>query len=129
MYLLDTDTVSFAIRGAGQVGARIRSVRPSEVAISAITLAELRWGADRKRSKTLHAAIGAFVRAVEVVAFDGAAAAAYGRIGAALAERGAPFGDFDVLIAGHAVALHRTLVTHNVRHFGRVAGLALDDWY
>ena len=40
-YLLDTDSVSFAMRGVGGVGARILAARPSEIAISAITLAEL----------------------------------------------------------------------------------------
>jgi tRNA(fMet)-specific endonuclease VapC len=128
MYLLDTDTVSFALRGEGEVGARLRERRPSEVAVSSITVAELRYGAHRKKSKRLHASIDAFTNAIEVLSFDEAAAVEFGRIGAALAERGAPIGEMDVLIAAHAVALKRTLVTNNVRHFARVAGLAIESW-
>ena len=128
MYLLDTDTVSFALRGQGGVGARLRATRPSDVSVSVITLAELRWGAERKRSKKLHAAIEAFVRILEVLPFDADAATAYGRIGTTLAARGTPIGEMDVLIAAHAVAVGRTLVTNNVRHLARVSGLTIENW-
>jgi len=128
-FLLDTDTVSYALRGAGGVGVRIREHKPSDLSISAITLAELRFGADRKRSRKLHALIDTFADAVAVAAFDEAAAFEFGRIGALLAERGSPIGDLDALIAAHAVALRCTLVTNNVRHFTRVPGLSLENWF
>lgn len=127
-YLLDTDSVSFALRGHGQVGARLQAQRPSDLGISVITLAELRYGADRKGSRKLHGLIDTFAEAVEVVSFDEAAAAEFGRIGSILAERGTPIGEFDVLIAAHAVALRRTLVTNNVRHFSKVPGLSVENW-
>ncbi|HVV50503.1 MAG TPA: PIN domain-containing protein [Polyangia bacterium] len=127
-YLLDTDSVSFALRGHGDVGTRLRAARPSDVGISAITLAELRYGADRKSSRKLHGLIDTFAATVEVAPFDAAAAAEFGRIGSLLAERGTPIGEFDVLIAAHAVALRCTLVTNNVRHFSKVPGLAVENW-
>jgi tRNA(fMet)-specific endonuclease VapC len=127
-YLLDTDSVSFALRGHGDVGARIRDCKPSDLAISAITLAELRYGADRKGSPKLHRLIDTFASAIEVVPFDESAAAEFGRIGSTLAERGTPIGEFDVLIAAHASALRRTLVTNNVRHFAKVPGLTVENW-
>jgi tRNA(fMet)-specific endonuclease VapC len=127
-YLLDTDTVSFALRGQGGVGARIRQCRPSELSISSLTLAELRFGAERKRSAKLHALIDTFAAAVEVASFDDAAALEFGRLGALLADRGTPIGELDVLIAAHAVALRCALVSNNVRHFTRVPGLAVENW-
>ena len=127
-YLLDTDSVSFALRGQGQVGARLQAQLPSDFCISTITLAELRYGADRKGSRKLHGLIDAFVASVEVVSFDEAAAAEFGRIGSILAERGTPIGEFDVLIAAHAVAFRCTLVTNNVRHFSKVPGLSMENW-
>ncbi|HEU4508304.1 MAG TPA: type II toxin-antitoxin system VapC family toxin [Pyrinomonadaceae bacterium] len=127
-YLLDTDSVSFALRGQGEVGARLQTKRPSDLCISAITLAELRYGADRKGSRKLHALIDTFAAAVEVVSFDETAAAEFGRIGSILAERGTPIGEFDALIAAHAIALRCTLVTNNVRHFARVQGLVVENW-
>ncbi|MBK6922028.1 MAG: PIN domain-containing protein [Deltaproteobacteria bacterium] len=127
-FLLDTDSVSYALRGHGDVGAQLRSHRPSEVCVSAITVAELRFGAKRKASKRLHALIDTFVDAVEVVLFDHAAAIEYGRLGNILAERGTPIGEFDVLIAAHAVSLRCVLVSNNVRHFSRVPGLVVENW-
>jgi tRNA(fMet)-specific endonuclease VapC len=127
-YLLDTDSVSFALRGQGDVGARIRACKPSDLGISAITLAELRYGAERKGSRKLHGLINTFASSVEVASFDEAAAAEFGRIGSILAERGTPIGDFDVLIAAHAVVLRCTLVTNNVRHFSKVPGLSTENW-
>jgi tRNA(fMet)-specific endonuclease VapC len=127
-YLLDTATVSFVIRDVGNVAQRLRQHRPSEIGISAITLAELRFGADRKGSRKLHASIDAFVRDVEVAAFDDEAAREFGRLGTLLAERGTPIGEMDTLIAAHAVVLKATLVSNNARHLARVPGLVLESW-
>jgi tRNA(fMet)-specific endonuclease VapC len=120
--------VRFALRGQGDVGARLQTQRPSDLCISTITVAELRYGADRKKSRKLHGLIDTFTAAVEVVSFDEAAAAEFGRIGSILAERGTPIGEFDVLIAAHAVSLRCTLVTNNVRHFTKVPGLSVENW-
>jgi tRNA(fMet)-specific endonuclease VapC len=127
-FLLDTDSVSYALRGHGNVGDQIRSHRPSEICISAITAAELRFGAERKASKQLHALIDAFIEGVEVEAFDQAAALEFGRLGNILAERGTPIGEFDVLIAAHAMTLRCVLVSNNVRHFSKVPGLIVENW-
>lgn len=127
-YLLDTDSVSYALRGQGDVATRIKSRRPSELCVSAITLAELRFGAERKTSKKLHSLIDVFTSAIEVAPFDEEAAVEFGRLGSILAERGTPIGEFDVLIAAHAVALRCTLVTNNTRHFSKVSGLSLENW-
>ena len=127
-YLLDTDSVSYALRGHGDVGVRIRECNPSDLRISAVTLAELRYGADRKGSRKLHSLIDTFAAAIEVVPFDEVAAAEFGRIGSMLAERGTPIGEFDVLIAAHAVSLRCTLVTNNVRHFSKLPGLSVENW-
>ena len=59
-YLLDTDTVSFALRGLGGVGERLRSHRPSEVSTSAITVAELRFGAFKRKSRRLQRLLDTF---------------------------------------------------------------------
>jgi tRNA(fMet)-specific endonuclease VapC len=127
-YLLDTDSVSFALRGQGEVGARLQAQRPSDLCISAITLAELRYGADRKGSRKLRGLIDTFAAAVDVISFDETCALEFGRIASILAERGTPIGEFDVLIASHAVALRCTLVTNNVRLFSRVPGLLVENW-
>jgi tRNA(fMet)-specific endonuclease VapC len=128
LYMLDTDTLSLALRGHGKVAQRLADHRPSELCMSAITLAELRFGADGRRSRKIHAAINAFVSGVHVVPFDAAAAAQFGAVGAALADSGVPIGQMDTLIASHAVAVGATLVTNNTKHFAKVRGLRLENW-
>ena len=49
-------------------------------------------------------------------------------IRAQLERAGTPIGPLDVLAAGHALALGYTMVTDNVREFGRVPGLRLENW-
>lgn len=128
-YMLDTDTVSFALRGEGNVAARIMEHVPSELCISAITLSELRFGADKRSSRKLHRLIDSFTHSIDVAAFDAAAAAAFGRLSTTLSTRGTPIGDFDTLIAAHALALGITLVTNNSKHFARVTGLKSESWF
>lgn len=126
--MLDTDTVRYALRGDATVVANIREHRPSELCISAITLSELRFGADLHKSTKIHRAIDAFVGDVQPMPFDDVAAAHYGTIAATLREQGSPIGNFDVLIAAHALALGVMLVTNNVKHFTRVRGLKVANW-
>ena len=127
-FMLDTDTVSWALRGQGDVAARVLEHRPSQLCISSITVAELRFGADAKGSRRLHGLIDTFVLSVAVLPFDQAAADRFGPVASALARRGQPIGTFDTLIAAHAMSGGLTLVTNNTKHFQRVAGLKLATW-
>ena len=126
--MLDTDTVSWALRGQGGVASRLLEHRPSQLCISAITLAELRFGADAKGSRRLHGLIDTFAATVEVMPVDRAAADQFGRVATTLSKRGEPIGTFDTLIAAHALSLGVTLVTNNAKHFRRVAGLKTANW-
>ena len=127
-YLLDADTVSYALRGQGQVASRVLEHPPSEICISSITLAELRFGAEAKKSQKLRRAIRSFVKDVAVLPFDEAAAEKFAEVAADLAERGTPIGVFDTLVAAQALSLGLTVVTNNTRHFSRVAGLKVENW-
>lgn len=126
--MLDADTVSYALRGQGQVGARLLQLRPSEICLSTITLAKLNFGAEAKRSKKIRRAIRAFTKDVAVLPFDEASAERFGEVAVALATRGQPIGLFDTLVAAQALSRGLTVVTNNVRHFGRVPGLVVENW-
>ena len=127
-YMLDADTVSYAIRGQAAVGDRLLQHRPSELCISSITLAELQFGAEAKRSQKLRRAIAGFIKDIEIVAFDKAAADRFALVAAALARRGKAIGTFDTLMAAHALSLGLTVVTNNTRHLSRVPGLSVENW-
>lgn len=128
-FMLDTNAVSYALRGQGRVGKRIRARVPSELCISAITVAELRYGAEKRQSAKLSALIDTFVDSVTVEVFGMVEASRYGALAAHFATAGTPIGQFDTLIAAHALTLGVTLVTSNTRHFGVVPGLVVEDWF
>ena len=103
--------------------------RPSALCVSAVTIAELRFGADHRRSRKLHAKIDTFTSTVEVVPFDEVCARHFGTIASSLAGKGTPIGQLDAMIAATALSVHATLVTNNVQHFKRVRDLRVENWY
>jgi tRNA(fMet)-specific endonuclease VapC len=126
--MFDTDTASYAMRGQGRVAHRILQHRRSDLCISVLTLAQLRHGATLRNSAKLHLLIDTLVSDIAVVPFDEACASRYADLGVDLTRRGSVIGEFDTLIAAHALALDLTLVTNNVKHFDRVRGLKIENW-
>jgi tRNA(fMet)-specific endonuclease VapC len=128
-YLLDTNTVSYIIKGNfPHVRERLLKVPISEVGISVITEAELRFGVARlPQAARLAVVVEEFLIRVAVLAWDSAAARQYARLRATLEEHGEPMGNLDLMIAAQAVAVGVILVT-NDRVFRRVKGLRGEDW-
>ena len=127
--MLDTDSVSFVLREQGHVAERVLRHPSADLCISAITLAELRFGADLMHSSRLHGLIDEFIHKIEVLPFDDSCANLYGVIASQLQKQGRMIGKFDVLIAAHAISIDATLVTNNVKHFSRVHGLRVENWF
>ena len=73
-FLLDTCTVSDYLRGVDGLVQRIQKAKPSDVAISAVTVMEIQYGATRRRSPKLTAAIEAFLSGITILNFDAEAA-------------------------------------------------------
>jgi len=100
-----------------------------DIGVSVITLAELEYGiAKSSRPARNRAALEQFVSPLEVASFDRDATAAYGRVRTLLEKKGRPIGSMDLLIAAHAISLDVQLITHNVKEFGIVPGLRIEDW-
>jgi len=129
-YLLDTSICVFVIRQKPQlVVKRFRQQRPDDLAISTVTLAELRYGADKSSNAGKnHAALDLFLAPLEIASFDAAAAEGYGQLRADLERRGVTIGPLDTMIAAHALSLKLPLITNNIREFSRVPGLIIQDW-
>jgi tRNA(fMet)-specific endonuclease VapC len=129
MYILDTNSVIYFFKGMGRVAERLLATPPREVALPAVVLYELELGLAKSASPDrLRSQLQELTSVVEVLPFGEEEAVAAASIRAGLERAGEPIGPYDVLIAG--TALHRgTLITHNVREFGRVKGLLLEDWF
>lgn len=128
-YLLDTNTVSFHIRGSSAaLQRRLRGIPVDEVALSVVTEMELRFGLARNPGLPIAPLVEEFLDGVQVLPLTSAVAGVYGRIRADLEVKGTPIGPLDLMIAAQAVAARATLVTNNLREFRRVTGLACVDW-
>ena len=129
MWMLDTDTCSYILRSySPNVLARLDAVPRNSVSISAIVAAELRFGAERVKSRKLMAMVEAWLELFAIEPWDDAAARAYAKIRTALEAKGKPIGNLDLLIAAHAVSRRAKLVTNNTRHFAQVPGLKIENW-
>jgi tRNA(fMet)-specific endonuclease VapC len=131
-YLLDTNTVSYFIRRSteGLEKRMMQALRQSTAGISTLTRAELRYGqALMEAQDKRRAMIDQVLLQLPHLPWTLEAADHYGKIKAQLKRDGAPIGEIDTQIAAHAVAENLILVTHNTKHFEKVFGLRLDDWF
>ena len=132
-YMLDTNICTFIMRERpihllktlqNHVEAKDRIV------VSAITYAEMRFGAIGKKSSPKHNVIvDEFMARIEsVLPWDKEAVDATTKVKKDLSDSGTPIGANDNAIAGHAIAVGCVLVTNNTKEFARVNGLSLEDW-
>ena len=122
--LLDTTFLVNADRAGGALDEAIDD--DDDVAIAAITVAELRVGALLAKGKAA-AARAAFVDdvldAVPVIAYDRSAAEAHARLLVEVRRAGTPRGAHDLLIAATAMATRRSVVTADARAFSDLPGV------
>ena len=129
LYLLDTNILSDLVRNPqGRVFARIRDVGEEAVCTSIVVAAELRFGAFKKGSDRLSAQVEAILTAINVYPFDVPADAVYAELRTRLETAGAPVGGNDMLIAAHALATNRIVVTANEEEFNRIGKLQVVNW-
>jgi len=130
MFLLDTNACIKILNGSSaQLAARLREHDPSQIGISAITRAELLYGARRSARVTENLRLlKRFLAPLASVPFDDGCAEHYGMIRVDLAALGRLIGPNDLLIAATARAHDATLLTQNTREFCRVVGLKVEDW-
>lgn len=128
-YLLDTNTCIAVMRQNLTVIKRLSALSPSDCAIATITSYELFTGVEkcadpiRERSK-----IESLLTTVCQIVFDVAAAQEAARIRALLEVQGCMIGPYDILLAGHALAVGLIMVSANTGEFSRVPELILENW-
>jgi tRNA(fMet)-specific endonuclease VapC len=128
-YLLDTNIISDIIRNPfGLAARRIEAMAPKDICTSIIVAAELRYGCAKKGSAKLLSKVESLLETIPVLPLDIPTDAEYGVIRAELEAAGQPIGSNDLLIGAHACALGLTLVTDNIREFGRIPGLHVENW-
>ena len=129
-FLLDTNIVSYWMRGDNKTIKKIREHKPYELSLSTTTLAEILYGIRKsnvKKDERLDK-IESICAQLDIFPFDKIAADKYGTIRVDLERKGIPISERDMQIASIAMANNLIVVTHNIKEFGRISGLESEDW-
>ena len=129
-YLLDTNICIYIAKGQPlAVRARFDQHTLNDLAMSTITLGELRFGAEKSQARDRAlATIEQLMQVIPACSLPLAAGEHYGQIRATLQKQGQPIGNNDLWLAAHARAEGWILVSNNTREFERVPGLQLENW-
>ena len=126
---LDTNICSYILRRhPANMIERFAALERSQVWLSAIVAAELRFGASKLASMRFSAAVESWLAGFDVRPWPVEASHHYAQIRAALERAGKPVRGMDMLIAAHALAEDSAIITNNAREFHRVPGLAVQEW-
>ena len=130
IYSLDTNICIYLMKGGyPQIEQRLLACQPDEVALSAIVVAELRFGAENSSYPDRnHKTLDAFLSGFTILPFDEKATHSYGKVRAYFKKKGQPIGSEDTFIAGHAIANDLILVTNNVKQFQHLPKLKIENW-
>lgn len=120
-FLIDADCTVYAMTARyPALGERLSRCKPEEVAISAISFAEVALGS-RNGKPPPSDVLNAFIAAIPLLPFDERAAREYAKL---------PFkrARFDRLLAAHALSIGATVITNNEVDFADVPGLKIENW-
>ncbi|RZA09473.1 MAG: type II toxin-antitoxin system VapC family toxin [Proteobacteria bacterium] len=127
-YMLDTNTVSYLLKGHPAVVRRVVETPMSALCISAITEGELLFGlVKRPEAKRLQVAVQEFLRRVDVLPWNSAIADFYSISRVDLEKQGKTLAPLDLLIASHALGTDAVLVSSD-KAFSQLATLNIEDW-
>jgi tRNA(fMet)-specific endonuclease VapC len=128
--MFDTNVISYLIRGSSiALKNRFQSENPNNFAISAVVYSEILYGIRKNAGDKVAKKILAFLENMRLVDFGADAAVIYAEIRTELEKSGTPIDNMDLLIAAAAMAGNAILVSHNTKHFSKIKGLRLEDWY
>lgn len=128
-YMLDTNICIFTVKNRPAHMREVFNRHHGQMCISAVSLMELIYGAEKSASPGRNlAVVEGFAARLDVLPYDEIAASHTGQLRAELAKSGAPIGPYDQMIAGHARSRGLIVVTNNLREFDRVPGLRVEDW-
>jgi tRNA(fMet)-specific endonuclease VapC len=130
--LIDASVLIEYERGRLDIEPYVAARSDEEAFISVVTAGELLHGVHRATRPDHRARRSAFVEGVierfPLLEIDLATARAHAQVWADLSDAGALIGPHDLWLAAACIAHGLTMVTANVREFGRVPGLALEAW-
>lgn len=129
MFLLDTDTIIYALKNNPGVIKNFHLHMKDPKAISVISYGELIYGAEKsqKRHENL-AKVHRLAEIFPVINVSPAIMDTFGYIKTDLERHGLIVDDFDLIIAATAMTTGYCVVTNNINHFKKIPGLNYTSW-
>ena len=129
MKLLDTDTCIGLLKGDNAVVDAWRSCG-EQCTLPSMVLGELYYGAFKStiREEELRR-VDRFADIFPEIKPSRHAMRRFGELKASLEQEGTRLADADLIIASIALEEGLTLVTGNIRHYGRIDGLEMENWF
>ena len=130
MVLLDTNVCIYFMKNSYfRLTEKLLSCDPADLAISAITVFELEYGAAKSRwGEKTRQNLAMFLAPFNILPFSAEDAVTAGRIRGYLERQGIPIGPYDLQIAAQGLSRGITVITHNTGEFSRVPNLKVEDW-
>ena len=128
-YLIDTDTIIFALRGDHGVLEKFVANKNIPISISMITYAELIFGAKRSQNEQKNMIKVNHIRDIYTIEeLNEGVMEVFADIKAKMFDKGIRIEDMDLLIAATAIYNELTLVTNNIKHFENIPNLKIENW-
>ncbi|NIA28443.1 MAG: PIN domain-containing protein [Actinobacteria bacterium] len=129
-YLVDTDIIIYWLNNTcPQINKKIVQASDSRIFISAITIAELYYGAFNSfKQKDNCKLLDQLTQEINIINFDFASGKVFGKVKAELKKKGQMINDSDIFIAATAIEGKFILVSNNESHFTRIDGLKVENW-
>ena len=129
MYLLDTDTLIFSMKGHARVNENLLERRDAPKAFSSLTYGELVYGARKSERPAVNLAkVYRLAELFPMIPVSRAIMDGFGELKVRLESQGDPIDDFDLIIGATALSMNYSVVTNNERHFRRIPGLRVENW-
>jgi tRNA(fMet)-specific endonuclease VapC len=128
IYLPDTNAISAYMRGDNPHFAKRMQAAFAELSLSVIVLSEREFGVTKGTNAHARLKLVELSQTLPVEQFTRADCTHYAAIRHDLETKGAGIGPMDTLIAAQALRLGATIITRNIREFGRVPGLRVENW-
>lgn len=125
--VLDTDTISYFLRGNESVKAKIIE-HQKELASTTINYSELIYGLTKRDSKKYLPKVELVFENIKLYSFDKKSARTFGILKAQMQKEGIVVADMDLMIASISLTYDEVLISNNIKHFSKVEGLCVETW-
>lgn len=127
-YLLDTDICIFFLKGKYNIKDKILKAGIENCYISEITIAELKYGAEKSENFSKHSKEVERMEELFTVVPIYNSLDFFAKEKVRLQKQGNLIPDFDLLIGATSISNNMILVSNNEKHLNRISTIKLENW-